>query len=225
MRVPCPYPWLMDVIAKGWGYVFSTVIALLPIVNPLSTVGVLLAITAGLSERERIEQTRRACIYMALILISFLIAGGLIMRFFGISIPGLRIAGGMIVSYIGFRMLFPEERMITSQERREAIAKDDVSFTPLAMPSLSGPGSIAVVIGLSSTLQEGDVLIGYVFMAIGITITALISYLVLRASTRLHALLGTTGINAISRIMGFIMVCIGVQFVINGVLEIVDDLV
>src|SRR5690606_8203345 len=84
MRVPCPYPWLMDVIAKGWGYVFSTVIALLPIVNPLSTVGVLLAITAGLSERERIEQTRRACIYMALILISFLIAGGLIMRFFGI---------------------------------------------------------------------------------------------------------------------------------------------
>src|SRR5690606_28778296 len=102
IRHPRPYPWRMDFIAMGWGYVFSTVIALLPIVNPLSTVGVLLGITAGLSEQERIEQTRRACMYMALILISFLVAGGLIMRFFGISIPGLRIAGGMIVSYIGF---------------------------------------------------------------------------------------------------------------------------
>lgn len=214
----------MDFVVKSWGYVFSTVLALLPIVNPLATIGVLLSITTGLTERERNEQTRRACIYMAVILISFLVAGGLIMSFFGISIPGLRIAGGLIVSYIGFRMLFPEQRTITSVEQREAIAKEDVSFTPLAMPSLSGPGSIAVVIGLSSTLQGNDVMIGYVFMTAGIVITALISYLVLRASSRLHAMLGMTGINAISRIMGFIMVCIGVQFVINGVLEIVEDI-
>src|SRR5690606_7675040 len=64
IRHPRPYPWRMDFIAMGWGYVFSTVIALLPIVNPLSTVGVLLGITAGLSEQERIEQTRRACMFM-----------------------------------------------------------------------------------------------------------------------------------------------------------------
>lgn len=215
----------MEFVVEGWSYVFSTVLALLPIVNPLSTVGVLLGITAGLSERERVQQIRRACVYMVLILIAFLVAGGLIMSFFGISIPGLRIAGGMILSYIGFRMLFVEQPAMTSQERREAIAKADVSFTPLAMPSLSGPGSIAVVIGLSSTLQDGKVLVGHVFMAIGIVITALITYLVLRASTRLNAVLGTTGINAISRIMGFILVCIGVQFGINGVLEIVGDLV
>lgn len=214
----------MDFIVKGWSYVLSTVLALLPIVNPLATVGVLLAITAGLSERERIAQTRRACVYMALILIAFLVAGGLIMSFFGISIPGLRIAGGLIVSYIGFRMLFPEPKTITSQEQREALEKEDVSFTPLAMPSLSGPGSIAVVIGLSSTLRGGDVLLGHVFMAVGIVITALISYLILRAATPLQAMLGATGINAISRIMGFILVCIGVQFVINGVLEIVGDI-
>lgn len=215
----------MEVVLEGWSYIFSTVLALLPIVNPLSTVGVLLGITVGLSERERVEQIRRACVYMVLILVSFLVAGGLIMSFFGISIPGLRIAGGMILSYIGFRMLFAEQPEITGQERREAIAKADVSFTPLAMPSLSGPGSIAVVIGLSSTLQDGEVLIGHIFMAIGIVLTALISYLVLRASTRLHAVLGTTGINAISRVMGFILVCIGVQFAINGVLEIVRTLV
>ena len=212
----------MDFFVAGGSYVFSTVLALLPIVNPFSAIGILLGITANLTDAERTEQIKRACIYMFFILVAFLIAGGLIMSFFGISIPGLRIAGGLIVSYLGFRMLFPEQPPITGQERREAIEKEDVSFAPLAMPSLSGPGSIAVVIGLSSTLQESaNVVIGHVFMVIGIAITALISYLVLRAATRLHRMLGTTGINAVSRIMGFILICIGVQFVINGVLEIV----
>jgi multiple antibiotic resistance protein len=213
----------MDFVIAGWGYVFSTVLALLPIVNPLSAIGVVLAITRNLTERERAEQIKRACIYMFAMLVAFLVAGGLIMSFFGISIPGLRIAGGLIITYLGFRMLFPDQPAITGQEHREAVAKEDVSFTPLAMPTLSGPGSIAVVIGLSSTLQESrHVILGHAFMVLGIAITALISYLVLRASTRLQVLLGTTGINAFSRIMGFIMVCIGVQFVINGVLEIVS---
>ncbi|HEX6998389.1 MAG TPA: MarC family NAAT transporter [Gammaproteobacteria bacterium] len=212
----------MSWFAEGWSYVLSTVLALLPIVNPVSAIGVLLGITADLTERERNEQIRRACIYMFVILVAFLIAGGLIMSFFGISIPGLRIAGGLLVAYLGFRMLFPDQATITGQERKEAVEKEDVSFTPLAMPSLSGPGSIAVVVGLSTTVQQSDdIVMGHVFMAVGIAITALISYFVLRASTKLNELLGATGINAISRIMGFIMICIGVQFVINGVLEIV----
>jgi len=115
-------------------YVLSTVGALLPIVNPLSAVGLVMSITSDLTEQERTEQIRRACIYMFCILTAFLVAGGLIMNFFGISIPGLRIAGGMIVSYLGFRMLFPDTVAISMQERAEASAKADISFTPLAMP-------------------------------------------------------------------------------------------
>ena len=122
-------------------------------------------------------------------------------------------------------MLFPDQPAISGQERNEAIQKEDVSFTPLAMPGLSGPGSIAVVVGLSSTLQERRGRADRTrLVVVGIAITALISYFVLRASTRLHGLLGTTGINAVSRIMGFLLICIGVQFVINGVLEITADL-
>jgi multiple antibiotic resistance protein len=214
----------MNSFGQGFAYVVSTVVALLPIVNPFSTIALLISITADRSEREREEQIRRACLYMFAILVAFLVAGSLIMSFFGISIPGLRIAGGSVVSYLGFRMLFPAPE-ITSQERREAIAKADVSFTPLAMPGLSGPGSIAVVVGLSSTLQQSDhVVIGHVLVAIGIAITAVISYVVLRAATRLQRMLGTTGIDAVSRIMGFLLICIGVQFVINGVLEIAAGL-
>ncbi|HEU4654962.1 MAG TPA: MarC family NAAT transporter [Steroidobacteraceae bacterium] len=211
----------MEEIASGFKTILSTVGALLPIVNPLSTVGMVVSITADLSEAERADQIKRACIYMFFILTSFLVAGGLIMNFFGISIPGLRIAGGMIVSYLGFRMLFPETAPLSGQERAEAIQKRDVSFTPLAMPSLSGPGSIAVVIGVSSTVQQHPhVVVSYVSMIIGIAITALISFIVLKAATRLHLVLGATGMNAVARIMGFLLICIGVQFVINGVLDI-----
>lgn len=211
----------MNWLLEGFMLILSTVGGLLPIVNPFSAVGLVVTITAGLSEAERTQQVRRACIYMFFILTTFLIAGGVIMTFFGISIPGLRIAGGMIVSYLGFRMLFPETPAISTQEQDEAIHKPDVSFTPLAMPSLSGPGSIAVVIGVSSTIEShGNVLFGYAFVAIGIAVTAVISYIVLRAATRLDRLLGATGMNAMARIMGFLLICIGVQFVINGVLDI-----
>lgn len=211
----------MSWLREGLLYVLSTVGALLPIVNPLSAVGLVVSITANLTAQERAEQIRRACIYMFFILTAFLVAGGLIMNFFGISIPGLRIAGGMIVSYLGFRMLFPETAAISSRERDEAREKGDISFTPLAMPSLSGPGSIAVVIGMSTTVQDSEhVVIGHVLVAIGIAITALISYVVLRASTRLDRVLGATGMNAMARIMGFLLICIGIQFVINGVLGV-----
>jgi multiple antibiotic resistance protein len=211
----------MDSLVVELSYVLSTVIALLPIVNPLAAIALVLATTKDLTGKERNEQILRACIYMVVILVAFLVAGGLLMGFFGISIPGLRIAGGLIVTYLGFRMLFPDPVPITGQERKEAIEKEDISFTPLAMPTLSGPGSIAVVVGLSSTLPErGDVVVGHILVVIGIAITALISYLVLRASTRLHKVLGTNGINAVSKVMGFLLICIGVQFAIDGILEI-----
>src|SRR5690606_5151173 len=203
-------------LVEGFTYVLSTMAALLPIVNPLSAVGMVVTITANLDEHERTEQLRRACIYMFFILTSFLVAGGLIMNFFGISIPGLRIAGGMIVSYLGFRMLFPDTVVMSRQEQIEAASKADVSFTPLAMPGLSGPGSIAVVIGLSASAQQTEhIVVGHVLIALGVAVVAVISYITLRAATRLSKVLGIAGMNAMARIMGFLLVCIGVQFMIN----------
>lgn len=211
----------MNWLAEGLLYVLSTVGALLPIVNPLSAVGMVMTITANLTDSERTEQIRRACIYMFFILTSFLVAGGLIMNFFGISIPGLRIAGGLIVSYLGFRMLFPDTTTMSRQEQVEAAAKADVSFTPLAMPGLSGPGSIAVIVGMSATAQESQhIVVGHALIAVGIAIVGVISYVVLRAATKLSKVLGVAGMNAMARIMGFLLICIGVQFIINGVLDV-----
>ena len=97
----------------------------------------------------------------------------------------------------------------------------------LAMPSLSGPGSIATVISMSSTIRYGDqgmhIFIEHVGVIIGIGVAALACYFVLRAAEQLAHKLGSAGIGAIARIMGFLMICIGVQFVINGVRELVGS--
>ena len=87
------------------------------------------------------------------ILVVFLLAGHFIMIFFGISIPGIRIAGGLVIGFLGFKMLFPVEAKITKEEKQEAIKKSNISFSPLAMPSLAGPGAIATVITISSSID------------------------------------------------------------------------
>ena len=95
--------WLTSYV----GYMAAAVFAILPIVNPLGAVPLVMTVTSHLSVEERQRQVRRACIYTFVLMVSFLVAGGVIMNFFGISIPGMRIAGGMIVAFLGFRMLFP----------------------------------------------------------------------------------------------------------------------
>lgn len=207
-------------------YVGWTVATLLPIINPISAAGMLIGITGELSVAERNRQITMACIYMTGILLAFLLAGVLIMDLFGISIPGLRIAGGMIVAFLGFRMLFPHESELDIESDIEARQKTDISFTPLAMPGLSGPGSIALVITMSTTVQKSGELstpMTYLVISTGIVISALVIWLCLRAAGLLNRLLGSNGIAAVSRVMGFLMVCIGVQFAINGVKDLIHD--
>lgn len=216
----------MNFAADFLSYVGLTVLTLLPIINPVGTAVLLLGIGAHLEAGARERQIRKACVYAFGILVAFLLAGTLIMQVFGISIPGLRISGGLVIAFLGFRMLFPEPQPAMSAEAmREASEKADISFSPLAMPSLSGPGSIATVISMSSTIRHEEqgmrVVIEHVGVVIGIGVAALVCYFVLRAAEPLAHKLGSAGVGAIARIMGFLMICIGVQFVINGVRELV----
>jgi len=207
-------------------WVGVALVTLLPIVNPVSTAVLLLGISTHLSKEERNRQITMACLYMTGILVVFLLAGHLVMVVFGISIPGIRIAGGMIIGFLGFRMLFPAEGEITGEGKEEAQQKPDISFSPLAMPSLSGPGSIAAVITMSSSIdgRHGiDKVFAFAGVVLAIAITAMISWLILRGAGALHRFLGVNGVNSLSRIMGFLLVCIGIQFTINGVRDLVLD--
>ena len=209
----------MNLAAELASYMLSTIGALLPIVNPFAAAPMVVSMTASLTDEDRRDQVRRACIYMFCILAAFLVAGGLIMQFLGISIPGLRVAGGLVIAAVGFRMLFLPQ---PSTAYAESGPKHDISFTPLAIPSLAGPGSIAVVIGMSTVAQaDRYVLLRHTMIVVGIALTAVVCYFVLRAATRLARFLGPSGMSGMTGIMGFLLVCIGVQFVINGVMNLV----
>jgi multiple antibiotic resistance protein len=201
--------------------VLATVLALLPVTNPPASAPAFLAMTERMTPARRLGQLRAACCFMAGILITFLVAGSLIMRFFGISIPGLRIAGGLMVAGIGSSMLTGAADRRPTEAGDEAPENDrDIAFSPLAMPMLSGPGSIAVTLGLTSLAKTW---IDYVAIAIGIVAVAVIAYLTLRVSGSIVAVIGRTGMNALTKVMGFLLLCIGIQFIVNGVLGIATD--
>jgi multiple antibiotic resistance protein len=212
----------MSNVGHFWELILGTVIALLPLINPLASAPTFLAITEGDTRERRMQQLRHACFYMVAILVSFLIGGTFIMGFFGISIPGLRIAGGLLVAGIGSSMLMGPPRDPTRRDpaEQEARAKRDVSFSPLAMPMLSGPGSIAVTIGFTSLSTHWT---DYVAIILGIVVVAVITYVALGLSERVVQVIGVNGMNAISKVMGFLILCIGIQFVVNGILGIATD--
>ena len=212
----------MSHVTHLWVIFLGTFIGLLPIINPLAAVPTFLAITEGDSAERRREQTRKGCLYMVAILVSFLIGGTFIMNFFGISIPGLRIAGGILLTGIGMDMLSSQKVRTseTDEEREAARKKVDISFSPLAMPMLSGPGSIAVTLGFTSLATDW---VDYFAIIGGIISVALLTYLVLRLSGKLVKFIGPVGVNAMTKIMGFLTMSIGVQFVVNGVINIATD--
>jgi multiple antibiotic resistance protein len=216
----------MNDITGFFSSVLVTLITLLPIINPVSTAILLLGISEHLTKKDLNRQIIMACIYMIGILVVFLLAGHFIMIFFGISIPGIRIAGGMVIGFLGFRMLFPSEAMITPAEKKEAIKKSNISFSPLAMPSMAGPGAIATVITISSSIdgRHGyDKVFAFTGVIIAIVITAVISWLVLRSAGFVSRILGVNGVDSLSRIMGFLLICIGIQFAIIGVQDLISD--
>ncbi|MCU0529817.1 MAG: MarC family NAAT transporter [Cyanobium sp. Prado107] len=194
---------------------------LFPIVNPFAAAPVFLSITANNSEGRRNQQLRQACLYALTILVVTFLAGRWVFELFGISLPGIRIAGGVLVALVGLRMLYPRrEALQTPEEEREALEKEDVSFSPLAMPLLAGPGAIAVMLTLTTQAERTA---GRLAVLAGATAVIGISYLMLRASEVLVPLLGVNGVNAITKVMGFLLLCVGVQFLVTGVEDMVLD--
>jgi multiple antibiotic resistance protein len=197
----------------------GTIVSLLPIVNPFSVAVTFISLSKDMDDGKRKKQALLASVYMAAILIIFLVAGVLIMKFFGISLPGIRVAGGIIILYIGFRMLNPERQDSQLQTARVNSDDDeDIAFTPLAMPMLSGPGAIAVTIGMAA---NADSRLEYAAESLGIIVVAVITFVLLRVAGSVKKLLGNYGVIVLTRIMGFLLICVGVQFVMLGVLDFI----
>ena len=205
-------------------------VVLLPLANPLTTVALFLGLAGNMNSAERNHQSMMASVYVFAIMMVAYYAGQLVMNTFGISIPGLRIAGGLIVAFIGFRMLFPQQKAHDSMEAKikseelETEPSANIAFVPIAMPSTAGPGTIAMIISSASTVRDSATFPDWVLTVAPPLIFAIIGIIVwasLRSSGAIMRWVGKGGIEAISRLMGFLLVCMGVQFIINGVLEII----
>ena len=190
--------------------------------NPLGTMPVFLTMTNGLSEDERKHIIKRATIVSFIILVTFTLCGQFLFKFFGISTNGFRIAAGFIILKIGYDML--QARYSSAKLKEEEIKSyvNDISITPLSIPMLCGPGAIANGIILMSDATTWE-LKGTLFSMIAVVY--LLSYIVLRLSTRLVNLIGETGNNVMMRLMGLILMVIAVECFVGGLKPILIDII
>jgi MarC family membrane protein len=193
----------------------ATFLALFPIVDPFGGIPVFFSLTSSWPPKERYYTAFKTAFYVFAILVVFLFFGRFVLHFFGISLPVLKIAGGLIVANTAWGMVTSTARM-TPAESVEASTKEDISLTPLAMPLLSGPGAIGVVMALAAHV---DNLAAYLGMVIGIAAVALTVYLFLLMGGPLVHRLGPSAVGAINRIFGFLILAIAVQLVWNGVAD------
>lgn len=199
----------------------SLLASLFSVVNPFGAVPVYLAMTPHYTIKERNRTALHTSIYFILILLAFYFAGSFILGFFGISIYALKIAGGMVILSSGMALSggkYEERKGINKEVRKQALNKEDISFSPMAMPMLSGPGSISLLISLYAEYSSLNSRLTIV--AVVIT-TGILVYAILRTAPYLFKLLGVAGLKAVTKIMGFIVMAIGVQYIITGIMSFV----
>lgn len=190
--------------------------SLFAIVDPFAAVPFFIALTADRSRAEQKRVALRAATTCLVVLLSFALAGALILEFFSVTLSAFKIAGGVILFGVGMEMIRakPSGTRSTEEEQTEAQSKDDVGLVPLGLPLLSGPGSIATVMvlaGKAKTFPQR----ASVFVAV--VVVAAACFLILRSASWVGQALGKTGINLIGRIMGLILAATAVQFMLDGV--------
>jgi multiple antibiotic resistance protein len=209
--------------------ILVTLAALLPIVNPLGAAPIFLAMSADLPAEGRRHLATVVARNAFLLLAAALLVGSYVLAFFGISLPIVRVAGGLVVIGAGWRLLHaghmddqPEARVVDAWERELARR----GFYPLTFPLTVGPGSISIAITLGARdVSEAAARAMFVVAdLIGIAIIAIVVYLSYRFASRLIASLGETGTNVFLRLSAFIMLCVGVAIFWGGVVGLVEPL-
>ncbi|OCB76582.1 MarC family NAAT transporter [Flavobacterium crassostreae] len=201
-------------------YLFA---ALFSVLNPIGTVPIFVGLTLEDSDKERSRISLWTAINVFIILIISFFFGEYVLTFFGISIEALRIAGGIIIATSGFSLLtgnFNKKRGVNKKVEDDAHRRNDIALTPLAIPMLAGPGSISLLIAF---YHEHHNLSDIIVSILAIFAVAIAIFVTLRSAHYLARLLGASGIVAISRIVGFIVIAIGVQYIISSIITIVQN--
>jgi multiple antibiotic resistance protein len=194
--------------------------ALFSIVNPVGASLIFDQAMGGRTREERRKLARQIGFYAFLVLLGSLLLGGYILNFFGVSLGALRVAGGLVVAIRAWGLLMdPQEHEDRKTSQTEPVqSHDDVAFFPLTMPFTTGPGSISVAIALSSQRPTEGAAVAPFFVGAGLAaaVVAVLVWLCYSASGRMMRLLGPSGARVLSRLVAFLLLCIGVQIIASG---------
>jgi multiple antibiotic resistance protein len=208
----------MNAIVRNVLLVFA---ALLPIVNPLGMAPIFAGMTEGYDVSIRRTVAMRVAVNGVVLLVASLFIGSYILQFFGVSLAAVQLGGGLVVTVAGWRILNRQgdlkDLQLDSQPSDDRILSQ--AFYPLTMPLTVGPGSIAVALTLGSNLHEEarlQLIVSALAAVIGILLIGVTIFLCYRFSNELERLLGPTGTSILIRLSAFILVCIGIQIMFNG---------
>lgn len=193
--------------------------ALISIVNPIGAIPVFIKLTESQSLDERLRTCRRSAVTTALVLLVSLAIGEAILVFFGITMASFRVGGGILIMLIAIAMLHAQTSQTrhTDEEVQDSMERDTVAVIPLGIPLLAGPGAISTIILNAQRYSSAS---HYLILVAEILIVSMTVWLSLRSAPLIASLIGRTGINIVTRIMGLIMTAVGVEFIASGLKQL-----
>ena len=205
-----------------FAFFVTAFVSLFVTLDPVGNVPIFLSITPHNSEAERTAMVTRAVLVVFGVLVGFALFGNLIFRFFGVTIEAFRIVAGLLLLKIAFDMMEAKPARVrhTPEEDAEGAKREDIAIIPLAIPLLSGPGTISNVVALTGqAAKSASIIPMFGILLLAIALNVVIAFLALRSATPITRLLKETGMRVFTRVMGLILAAIAVQFVLTGIKE------
>ncbi|RZN39088.1 MAG: NAAT family transporter [Methanosarcinales archaeon] len=208
-------------VANFFIYAFASIFV---IVNPVAGMITFISLTSGMTAGERTATVKRSVSVACFLAIIFAISGELILRFFGVTLDCLRVAGGILLITVAMDMMQARvsRESVTKEEIRDATRRDDVSIFPIAIPLLTGPGTIATAIVI---IRECETIELKVVVLLAILLTFIISYVIFISANKINKIIGVTGALVITRVMGLLLGAIAVNFISIGAWNIYTSMI
>lgn len=199
----------------------NSFISIFVIVDPFAVIPVYLGLTDRFTAESLVKIRRKATFVACCILIVFAVTGMSLFNFFGTTLPAFQIAGGLLLFKFGIEQLGANRTRVKDEERDEGLHREDISIFPLATPLLAGPGAISTVVLQSSKAKTSTSIF---LLCVAIILAVALCNLVLKMGPLLYRVIGTTGLNLLTRLMGLILTAVAVQFIINGLSSVVHEI-
>ena len=199
-------------------FIAESALTLFVIIDPIGVAPIFIGLAHDRTREARNRIARRAVVIAGMVLLAFMAAGSPLLQYLGVSVGALKVAGGILLFKVAYDMVLVQRQRQSPAEAAESEHREDPSVFPLAIPMMAGPGALASVLVLAT---EADGRLDYVGALVFVIIGLLtLAYLSLRFSGKIVEMLGTIGVNVITRVLGLILAALAVQFVADGIVDL-----